>query len=606
MSKLLIVESPAKAKTIKSYVGPDVQVLASVGHIRDLKTSGRGDLGVDINNNFKPTYTISKGKEKVVKELIAASKGKEVILATDPDREGEAIAWHLAQVLKLDENAKNRVEFKEITRDSVLEQINNLKPIDINLVESQETRRIIDRIIGFRLSNLVKKKIKARSAGRVQSVALRLIVELEDEIQAFIPEEYFDIKLKTKKLEFNYINKHKGLIKEAEANKIKLEAVGPFTISKINKRTRTSKSKPAYITSTLQQDANNMLGFSSARTMRAAQQLYEGVEINGEVTGLITYMRTDSNRISPQFLYKARDYITNKYGKDYLGYYRASTKGDAQDAHEAIRPTDVMKNPEQIESYLEKDQYRLYKLIYERTLEALMADSKYEVTELIASSNQHDFITEGVIQTFKGYTIVKDDNKDKVLPDVKVGDACDDAKLSFERKETLPPARYSEATLIKKLEQLGIGRPSTYAHIMSTLRRRDYVRTEKRRFIPNELGMTTSKQLTKYFDLIINTTYTSRLETVLDEIADGTKERDDILYKFYHHFMPIYEYADKHMEVIPNTPTGEMCPICGKPLEYKHSSYGRFIGCSGFPKCRYTENIEGEKPKRYRKINKKA
>lgn len=606
MEKLLIVESPSKAKTIKSYVGPNVQVLASVGHIRDLTTKGRGDLGVDVANNFKPRYEISSEKSKVVKELIKASQGKEVILATDPDREGEAIAWHLAEVLNLDTNAKNRVEFKEITKKAVTEELENLRQIDMNLVESQETRRIVDRIIGFKLSNLVKKKVKAKSAGRVQSVALRLIVELEDEISAFIPEDYYDIKLITNKLEFNYVNKHKDLIKEAEANLIKSEAIPPFVVTKINERVRTSKPKTAYITSTLQQDANNILKFSSSKTMRAAQQLYEGVEIDNEITGLITYMRTDSNRISNQFIYQARSFIESKYGKEYLGYYRESTSAGAQDAHEAIRPTDVKLTPERVEKYLEKDQFKLYKMIYERTLEAMMSDAKYHVTEVIVSSHSHDFETEGVVQTFKGYTIVKDDNKDKLLPTPKVGDTCSDAKLSFEKKETLPPTRYSEASLIKKLEQLGIGRPSTYAHIMSTLRQRDYVRTEKRRFIPNELGIKTSKALTQYFNNIINYSYTARLESVLDEIAEGKKERVDTLTKFYNHFMPIYQHADKHMAVVPNERTGENCPLCGNPLEYKYSSYGRFIGCSTFPKCKYVENIESDQPKKYKRVYKKA
>lgn len=606
MKKLLIVESPAKARTIKSYVSKDVEVLASVGHIRDLKTSGRGDLGVDIKNNFKPTYELTRGKAKVVKELKEAAKDKQVILATDPDREGEAIAWHLASVLDLDLNELNRVEFKEITRQSVTKELENLKKIDINLVKSQETRRIVDRIIGFKLSDLVRRKIRARSAGRVQSVALKLVVELEEEIQAFIPEEYFDIKLKSKRLEFNYISKHKDLIKEEEANIIKQEAVAPFTVTNITTRERISRPRPAYITSTLQQDANNQLRFTSARTMRAAQQLYEGVEINGEVTGLITYMRTDSNRISTDFIYKTRDYIKKTYGDEYLGYYKSTSQEGAQDAHEAIRPTDINLTPDKVEQFLEKDQQRLYRLIYERTLEAMMANSKYEVTEVVVSSNNHSFITEGVVQTFKGFTIVKDDNKDKVLPKLELGDTCDNPELIFDKKETLPPARYSEASLIKKLEQLGIGRPSTYAHIMSTLRQRDYVVTEKRRFVPTSLGMTTSKALSEWFDPIINYKYTQRLENVLDEIAEGKNDRTEVLNKFYNHFKPLYDNAITNMKVIPNELTGTMCPQCGKPLEYKHSSYGRFIGCSGFPSCRYTENIENERPRRYKKVDKKA
>jgi len=592
--KLLIVESPSKAKTIKSYVGRDVQVLASVGHIRDLSTSGRGDLGVDINDDFKPRYEITKGKEKVVEELIKAAKGKEVILATDPDREGEAIAWHLSEILNLDKNAKNRAEFKEITKKTVAQELKNLKKINIDLVESQETRRIIDRIIGFRLSNLVKKKIKAKSAGRVQSVALRLVVELEDEIQAFIPETYYDFKLVCSRVEFDYVKKHKDLIKLEEANKIRTEAIAPYVVRSIDKRVRTSKPKVAYITSTLQQDANNILRYSANKTMRVAQQLYEGIEINGDITGLITYMRTDSTRLSNEFLYPARDFIKKRYGEEYLGFYNQKQSDNAQDAHEAIRPTDIKLTPEVVESSLDKDQFRLYKMIYERTLEALMSDAKYDVTKVTVSSNNHDFEAEQVIQTFKGFTIVKDDNKDKILPQYEINQELTNAKLKEEEKQTEPPTRYSEATLIKKLEQLGIGRPSTYAHIISTLRQRDYVRTEKRRFIPTELGMRTSKALTEYFSKIINYEYTSRLETVLDDIADGKKDRTETLNSFYKHFMPIYQYADKNMKVIPNERTGTMCPQCGNPLEYKFSSYGKFIGCSNFPKCKYTENIEEE------------
>ncbi|MGI6781696.1 MAG: type I DNA topoisomerase [Acholeplasmataceae bacterium] len=594
MKKLLIVESPSKAKTIQSYVGSDIKVMSSVGHIRDLATTG--GLGVDIQNNFKPRYIISKDKEKTVNELIKAATGREVILATDPDREGEAIAWHLSEVLNLDKNVKNRAEFKEITKKTVMAELNNLKKINIDLVESQETRRIIDRIIGFRLSNLVQKKIKAKSAGRVQSVALKLVVELEDEILAFIPETYYDIKLNYKRIDFNYVKTHKDLIKLEEANKIKAEAVKPYTVKSIENRVRISKPRPAYITSTLQQDANNLLRFSANKTMRVAQQLYEGVEINGELTGLITYMRTDSNRISYEFLYQARDYIKKTYGEEYLGFYKASTNENSQDAHEAIRPTDIKLTPNYVESSLDKDQFRLYKMIYERTLEALMADAKYDVNKVTITTNGHDFEAEEVIQIFKGFTIIKNDNKDKLLPKFEVGDECPNAKVTFEEKQTEPPTRYSEATLIKKLEQLGIGRPSTYAHIISTLKRRDYVRSEKRRFIPTELGMRTSKALEEYFKDIINYEYTSRLETRLDEISEGKKEKLETLTKFYNHFMKYYQYAEKNMPVTPNERTGTMCPQCGNPLEYKNSSYGRFIGCSNYPKCKYTENIEGQKP----------
>lgn len=603
MSKLLIVESPAKARTIKGYVGPDVQVLASVGHIRDLATTGEGGLGIDVKNNFKPNYVVIKGKEKIVKDLIAAAKGKEVILATDPDREGEAIAWHLAELLKLELNSSNRVEFKEITRSSVQEQLQNLQPIDLNLVKSQETRRMIDRIIGFKLSNLVKRKIKpAKSAGRVQSVALKLVCDLENEILAFIPEEYFDIKLITQKQDFKYIKDDKELLKEERANQIRKEAVSPFTVTDIKKRTRTSKAKLPFITSTLQQESFSALRMSSAQTMKFAQELYEGVEIDGEITGLITYMRTDSTRLSNQFIYKARDHIKLTYGDEYVGFYKSSIKSDAQDAHEAIRPTDVSLTPDKVMHFLTDKQAKLYQLIYQRALESLMTSPKYEVTEVIISSHQHQFMAEGVIQTFKGYTIVSNDNKDKIIPEFKIGQICEDAKLDFEKKMTQPPARYSEATLIKTLEQLGIGRPSTYATTMSTLKTRAYVEMKQRRFVPTDLGMKTSKKLSEYFNSIINTTYTSRLETVLDEIAEGKRDRDELLKNFYDHFIPLYNYADKNMKAIPNERTGTICPLCGKPLEYRYGRKGKFIGCSGYPSCKHTENIEENNPEKAKSV----
>lgn len=599
MKKLLIVESPAKARAIKSYVPKDYEVMASVGHIRELASTGYGGFGVDINNNFKPTYEIEPDKQKVVKDLKKEAKDKEVIIATDPDREGEAIAWHLAEVLGLDLAESNRVEFKEITKETVLEELNNTRPIDMDLVKSQEARRIIDRIIGYKLSDLVKKKLKARSAGRVQSVALKLVVDLEKEIQSFVPEIYYDLKLKLDDFKFDYVPNKKGLIKEEEAKQIKKEATSPFKVSNIKTRVRTSKSNPAYITSTLQQDANNQLGFSAGRTMRAAQQLYEGIEINGEVYGLITYMRTDSNRLSPKFVYKAKAFIEKEYGKEYVGYYKTSTKDEAQDAHEAIRPTKIDVKPESIEKHLTKDQFKLYQLIYNRALESLMSNAKFDITEMILESNNHKFKAEGIKRTFKGFTIVRNNHKDKKLPNLKLGEEVE-AKVSMRKNQTKPKARYTEASLIKELESLGIGRPSTYAHIMSTLRNRDYVKTRRRRFIPTDLGILVADKLDKFFSQIINTEYTSRLETVLDEISEGKRDKNNLLERFYVHFMKIFEYADKNMEKIPNEPTGEMCPKCGHPLEYKRGMYSEFIGCSNFPKCRYTENIDNGNSKQYK------
>ncbi|MDY0339457.1 MAG: type I DNA topoisomerase, partial [Acholeplasmataceae bacterium] len=536
--KLIIVESPSKAKTIGSYVGDDVLVLSSKGHVRDLATTGVDGLGVDLENEYLPIYKIIPGKQQLVKELIQKSKNKEVYIATDQDREGEAIGWHLAEILKLDPKEANRIIFREITKPAILEAMKHPRPIDQHLVFSQETRRILDRIIGFKLSKLLQSKIKSKSAGRVQSVALKLIVDLEKEIDAFIPETYYEIEACFYHVKADYQIPDKKRLTKEEADKIVLESKNPFTITKIETKESKRSPKPAFITSTLQQDAINNLNMSANRTMMVAQKLYEGIEIGGEIIGLITYMRTDSNRLAEPFIEETKAFIEKEFGKAYLGKYRITTKDNAQDAHEAIRPTSIHRTPEMMQSYLSKDEYRLYKRIYERTVASLMAPAIFDVTKVIYESNQHEYLAKGEVEKFKGFQAIylEEKQKDKMLPHYKEGQLIEAKEINAIEKVTTPPARYSEATLIKDLESLGIGRPSTYASILQTLKARDYVDLVEKRFKPTDQGKLTSEQLDLFFHKIINVEYTSKMETVLDEIAEGKKNGGVLIDQFYKSF----------------------------------------------------------------------
>ena len=589
--KLIIVESPSKSKTIASYVGNDVLVLSSKGHIRDLATSGVDGLGLDIKDHFKPKYTIIPGKQATVKELIDKSKGRDVLIATDPDREGEAIGWHLAEVLGLNSTEANRIVFREITKPAILEALNHPRPIDQHLVYSQEARRILDRIIGFKLSKLLQSKIKSKSAGRVQSVALKLIVDLEKEIEAFIPETYFEIEASFHHLKADYLIPEKVRLSQAEAEKIVLESTNPFTITEIQKRDSKRNPKPAFITSTLQQDAISNLSMSATRTMMVAQALYEGKEIHGEITGLITYMRTDSTRLAEPFIHEAQAYIEKNFGKSYLGKYSVSTKANAQDAHEAIRPTSLSRTPESLEPYLTKDEFKLYKRIYQRAVASLMAPAIFEITKVTLSSQGHIYQVEGSVEKFEGHLkmFTESKSKDKILPQLEVGQQLNAKDVLAIEKVTTPPTRYSEATLIKELENQGIGRPSTYAQIIQTLKSRDYVELEEKRFKPTKQGRLTSEQLDLFFDKIINVEYTSKMETVLDEIADGKQKGSHLISRFYNSFIPMVEVAEKEMKKIGPKKTGEMCPLCGKPLVIRKSKYGEFTACSGFPSCKYVK-----------------
>ncbi len=590
---VIIVESPAKSKTISSYFDNKVTVLSSVGHIRDLATSGVDGLGVDVLDTFEPTYKVIKGKATLIKDLIKKTKGKEVLLATDPDREGEAIAWHLAQVLDLDIEEKNRIVFKEITKPAVLEAINQKRTIDKGLVNSQESRRILDRIIGFNLSKFLRNKIKSQSAGRVQSVALKLIVELEKEILAFIPETYYTIHAHFGDLRADYIIPKDYKIKLEEANQILETSKNPFTIISIDEKESKRNAKPPFITSTLLQDAVNSLSMSSARTMQIASELYQGIDIEGELIGLITYMRTDSDRLSKEFVDPANKYIEENYGKKYLGHYKTNKKDSQQDAHEAIRPTDLHLTPQRVEQYLSKDQFKLYKRIYERALGSLMAPAVFNLKKVKLDAGGNIYELDGSQQIFDGYLkVVTDKSKDKLLPPYQVGDRLESDLVESIEKVTMPPARYNEASLIKDLESKGIGRPSTYATIIKTLKSRDYVTVEEKRFKPTEQGILTVDTLNTYFIDIMNTDYTSRMENELDMIAEGSVNGVELLKDFYNRFVPLLEKADQQLERIKPVISDKICPLCGKPLAIRKSKYGQFYGCTGFPKCKHIEHFE--------------
>lgn len=602
MKKVIIVESPAKSKTIASYFQNQVTVLSSVGHIRDLATRGAGGLGVEIEQGFKPIYQIISGKKTLIQDLIKKTKGQEVYLATDPDREGEAIAWHLAEVLNLDINQSNRIVFREITKTAIMEAMNHPRQIDQNLVNSQETRRILDRIIGFKLSTLLQRTIKSKSAGRVQSVALRLITDLEAEIDAFIAEEYYTIHAYFNSLKADYIIPKDVKISQTEATKIVHESKSPFIVYDVKKTQSKRNPKPPFITSTLQQDAVNALRMSSQRVMSVAQKLYEGIEINGQLIGLITYMRTDSDRLSPQFVQYANQHIEEVYGKKYLGHYRTHKSDSAQDAHEAIRPTDTRITPESVEEFLSKDEFKVYKRIYERAMASLMAPSLVDMTKVTLDAAGHKYELEGSIEVFDGFQkLIKESTKDKLIPDFNIGDQIHIENVEMIQKFTQPPTRYNEASLIKDLEAKGIGRPSTYAAIIKTLKDRDYVRVEERKFIPTEQGRLTAKELSKFFVNIMDVEYTSKLETRLDQIADGKVSGPELLKGFYDNFVPQLEKATKEMERVKPTQSDKLCPLCGNPLVIRKSRYGEFLGCSTFPKCKYVEPLEDNKFSKYGK-----
>ena len=618
MKNLVIVESPSKSKTIEKYLGGDYHVVSSKGHIRDLATTGKGGLGIDVEHDFEPTYKISSDKRAVVKELKdLAKKSEHVFLASDPDREGEAIAWHLANVLELDMEEENRIIFHEITKNAVTEAFQHPRTIDQDLVKSQETRRMLDRIIGFKLSKLLQSKIKSKSAGRVQSVALRLIVERENEIRAFKSEEYWTLAANIEKngkqfsASLNKVDGKKAELKtQADVDAI-IERCAAFVVSAIEKKVRKKEARMPFITSTLQQEASTKLNFGAKKTMQIAQKLYEGLPLaDGVSEGLISYMRTDSTRLSDVFVKDAESYIEEVYGKEYKGRARQKNNENAQDAHEAIRPTSVFNTPEKVKPYLTNDQYKLYKLIYARTLASLMAPSKSDVVNAQIVSNGCEFSANGSILTFDGYLKVYHDYetvKDEMLPPLQEQEQLKDVELEGKQHFTEPPLRYSEARLIKEMEEKGIGRPSTYAIIIDTLQARGYVALERpsegsktKVFIPSEQGELTDAKLQEFFKDIINVSYTAGMEHHLDEIAAGKRNNIEEVRTFYNEFEPLLENAYEHMEKKELERTGETCPECGSELVYRIGRYGKFVSCINFPTCRYTkseneeENTESE------------
>ena len=599
---LVIVESPSKTKTIEHYLGNDYKVVSSKGHIRDLATSGKYGLGIDVDNNFEPNYTVIKGKSSVIKELKKDVKNSNrVFLATDPDREGEAISWHLKDALGINDNDYDRVVFNEITHDAVLNAFKCPRKIDENLVKSQETRRMLDRIIGFRLSKLMQSKTGGKSAGRVQSVALKLIVDREREINAFNPEEYWTItalfdgfnadleKYKNKKIEIK---------NENDANKVLNALDKTFKIISVDKKEKNKKGGMPFTTSTLQQACANKLNFGASRTMRVAQKLYESVDLGKESVGLITYMRTDSTRLSNAFIDDAKKYIEENFGKEYVGAVKKSKNtNNIQDAHEAIRPTSLYRTPDSVKEYLTQDEYKVYSIIYARALASLMADAKVLSTTINLENNDYLFKATGQIGIFDGYLKVYGkyvDSDDVYLPNLDNKETIQSNDIKKEQHFTKPPARFTEGSLIKELESLGIGRPSTYAKILETIKERDYVKLEDKRFIPTDIGIETTDKLQEFFSSIINVEYTSNMETDLDKIAENEEENIKILRTFYDEFEPLVKKAFDEMEKKAPVLTGDTCPECGSDLVIRRSRYGQFTACSNYPTCKYIKAEEKE------------
>lgn len=619
MSKLIIVESPTKVKSIKKYLGGGYEVMASMGHVRDLPKS---KLGVDTEHDFKPQYINMSDKKELIKQLkTAAANSDGVLLATDPDREGEAISWHLAYLLALDLNEPNRVAFNEITESGVKSGIAAPHKIDLNLVDAQQARRVLDRIVGYKLSPFLWKKVKGGlSAGRVQTVALRLIVEREREIEKFNSEEYWSVDAKllagTKSFKaalYGFADGKKiDVIPNAEeADKI-VSALGgaEYIVSALKKGTRKKQPAPPFITSTLQQEASRKLGFTGQRTMRIAQQLYEGVDVPGAgTTGLITYMRTDSLRISEEARAAAYKYITGRYGKEYLPerprYFK--TKSGAQDAHEAIRPTAVSFTPESVKEALTAEQYKLYKLIWERFIASLMEVCVQNTVNADITAGDYLFKASGYTVKFDGFTVLYEEGKDEdsaeggALPEMKTGDKLKLKELTPNQHFTQPPARYTEPTLIKALDENGIGRPSTYAPIISNILGRDYIEREKKSLKPTNLGMVVSDLMVEYFDKIVDVKFTAGLEKQLDEIGAGKRGWVDTIKDFYKDFDKLYKKAEDSLEgkrvKVPDEETDVICDKCGRKMVVKSGRFGKFLACPGYPECKNTKPMPEDEVK---------
>ncbi|MBO9130165.1 type I DNA topoisomerase [Bacillus sp. 165] len=610
---LVIVESPSKAKTIEKYLGKKYKVIASMGHVRDLPKS---QMGIEVKNNYTPKYITIRGKGPVLKDLkTAAKKVKKVYLAADPDREGEAIAWHLANTLNVDTTSDCRVVFNEITKDAIKESFKKPRPIDMNLVDAQQARRVLDRLVGYNISPLLWKKVKkGLSAGRVQSVAVRLIMEREREIQAFEPEEFWTIKgdfikgkegfeasfygLNGEKTELTNEEQVMDILKKLESNLFKIQSV--------KKKERKRNPALPFTTSSLQQEAARKLNMRAKKTMSLAQQLYEGIDIGKEGTvGLITYMRTDSTRISETAEKEAHGYIEEKFGKGYVSSEKKKEgkKNNAQDAHEAIRPTSALRKPDDLKAYLNRDQYRLYKLIWERFIASLMAPAVMDTVAVNLECDAVTFRANGSVVKFPGFMKVyvettddETEERDRVLPDMEVGETVYSKDITPKQHFTQPPPRYTEARLVRTLEELGIGRPSTYVPTLETIQKRGYVTLDNKRFVPTELGEIVIELILEFFPDIINIEFTANMENNLDKVEDGNARWVEIIDEFYIGFERHLEKAEKEMrEVeIKDEPAGEDCEECGHPMVFKMGRYGKFMACSNFPDCRNTKAIVKE------------
>ena len=618
-SNLVIVESPSKAKTIGKYLGPDYVVKASMGHLRDLPKS---TMGVDLDN-FDPHYIPVKGKEDLIKELKdAAAKADTVYLATDPDREGEAISWHLKELLGLSDAKAHRVTFNEITQKVVSESIAHPRDIDYTLVDAQQARRILDRIVGYQLSPLLWKKVRrGLSAGRVQSVATRLVVDRENEIRAFQPREYWSLDVTLDRIgkpgsfvaHYHGEDKKRELENETQVNAIVTDIQGkPFTVTNVKKSEKKRSAAPPFTTSTLQQEASRKLNMTPKRTMAIAQQLYEGVDVAGEGTlGLITYMRTDSLRLSDEAMDAAADFIRHRYGSAYYygKHHVFKTKGNAQDAHEAIRPTHVELDPERIAASLTKEQYKLYKLIWSRFLASQMANAVFDTVSIDTECAGHIFRSSHQSMRFPGFIAVYEEGRDEdaeavgsPLPDLTEGDQAQCVKIDKEQHFTQPPARYTEATLVKAMEEKGVGRPSTYASIVSTIQDREYVNKVDKKLEPTALGEVVTGLMLERFNDIIDVEFTANMETKLDDVEEGKRQWKDVLADFYGGFSKELQDAETALEgvrlKVPDEVTDEICEVCGKNMVVKTGRFGKFLACPGFPECTNTKPIVERMPGR--------
>lgn len=600
---LVIVESPSKAKTIGKILGSRYKVVASVGHVRDLPKS---KLGINIEENFEPQYISIRGKGDVIKMLKKEAKAaSKVYLATDPDREGEAISWHIAYLLGIDATTPCRIEFNEITKTAVKNAVKHPRPINLNLVDAQQARRVLDRLVGYQISPLLWRKIRrGLSAGRVQSAALKILCGREKEIQAFKPEEYWTVnavfeksrkKFKAELVKYN--DKKIKPVSETETNDIisALEG-GSYTVAKVEEKERIKRPMPPFTTSSLQQEASNKLNYNTKRTMMIAQQLYEGVDVKGKGTiGLVTYIRTDSVRISEEAKESVKNLITDDYGTEYLGTnVYANKKKDVQDAHEAIRPSDPFLKPEMVKESLTKEQYNLYDLIWRRFTASQMSNAVFDAVSADIECNGYIFRATGSKIKFDGYLAVYDNKSDEdrntLIPPLEQGENVKNISIKGEQHFTQPPARYTEASLVKELEDKNIGRPSTYAPIVGTITERKYVTREKKKLVPTDLGILVNDLMSTYFKQIVDVSFTAGMEDQLDDVELKGTDWHEIISAFYDGFEKDLKIADEFIEkvVIEDEPTGEMCPECGKPLLKKHGRFGEFIACSGYPECKIT------------------